>query len=132
MSDSFATPWTVAHQAPLSMGFPRRECWRGLPFPFLGDLPDPTTEPTFPALVSGFFTTEPSAKPHVKFTLVYFWCYCKWYNLKFLFCNCSLLVCQNRFLCIYIVPYDLVSSLINSRTYFIDSLIFSIIHNYVI
>ena len=35
MSDSFATPWTVARQAPLSMGFPRREYWSGLPFPFL-------------------------------------------------------------------------------------------------
>ena len=33
MSDSFATPWTVAHQAPLSMGFPRQEYWSGLPFP---------------------------------------------------------------------------------------------------
>ena len=36
----FATPWTVALQAPLSMGFPRRECWSGLPFPTPGDLPD--------------------------------------------------------------------------------------------
>ena len=36
VSDSFVTPWTVAHQAPLSMGFPRREYWRGLPFPSLG------------------------------------------------------------------------------------------------
>ena len=35
MSDSFATPWTVAHQAPVSMGFPRQEYWSGLPFPFL-------------------------------------------------------------------------------------------------
>ena len=72
MSDSFATPWTVAHQVPLSMGFPRRECWSGLPFPFLGDLPDPAIEPTFPALVSGFFTTEPSGKPHVKLLLCIF------------------------------------------------------------
>ena len=36
----FATPWTVAHQAPLSMGFPRQEYWNGLPFPSPGDLPD--------------------------------------------------------------------------------------------
>ena len=35
MSDSFATPWTVARQAPVSMGFPRQEYWSGLPFPFL-------------------------------------------------------------------------------------------------
>ena len=40
-SYSFATPWTVAHQAPLSMGFPRQEYWSGLPFPSPGDLPDP-------------------------------------------------------------------------------------------
>ena len=37
----FATPWTVAHQAPLSTGFSRQECWSGLPFPSPGDLPDP-------------------------------------------------------------------------------------------
>ena len=38
MSDSFVTPWTVAHQAPLSMGFPRQEYWSGLPFPSPGHL----------------------------------------------------------------------------------------------
>ena len=37
----FATPWTVACQAPLSMGFPRQEYWSGLPFPSPGDLPEP-------------------------------------------------------------------------------------------
>ena len=49
----FATPLTVARQAPLSVGFPRQECWSGLPFPSPGDLPDPGIEPTahaFPAL----------------------------------------------------------------------------------
>ena len=44
----FATPWTVAHQAPPSMGFPRQEYWSGLPFPATGDLPDPGTEPVSP------------------------------------------------------------------------------------
>ena len=39
MSDSFTTPWTVAHEAPLSMRFPRQEYWRGLPFPLPGDFP---------------------------------------------------------------------------------------------
>ena len=39
MSNSFVTPWTVAHQAPMSMGFPKQECWSGLPFPSPGDLP---------------------------------------------------------------------------------------------
>ena len=42
-----ATPWTVAHQAPLSMGFPRQEYWTGLPFPLPGDLSDPGIEPVF-------------------------------------------------------------------------------------
>ena len=46
----FATLWTVAHQAPLSMGFFRQEYWSGLPFPPLGDLPDPGITPVFPAL----------------------------------------------------------------------------------
>ena len=41
MSDSFATPWTAAHQAPLSMEFSRQEYWSRLPFPSPGDLPDP-------------------------------------------------------------------------------------------
>ena len=44
MSDS-ATSWTVAHQAPLSMGLPRQEYWSGLPFPPPGDLPDPEIKP---------------------------------------------------------------------------------------
>ena len=47
---TLATPWTVALQAPLSMGFPRQECWSGLPFPSPGDLPDPGIEPRSPAL----------------------------------------------------------------------------------
>ena len=63
MSDSLVTPWTVDHQAPLSMGFPRQEYWSGLPFPSPGNLPDPRTEPTSPALAGRFFTTEPPGKP---------------------------------------------------------------------
>ena len=47
----FATPWTVAFQAPLSMGFSRQEYWSGLPFPSPGDLPDPGFEPRSPALL---------------------------------------------------------------------------------
>jgi len=46
----FATPWTVAYQAPPSMGFSRQENWGGLPFPSPGDLPDPGMEPWSPAL----------------------------------------------------------------------------------
>ena len=70
----FATPWTVADQAPLSMGFPRQEYWSGLPFPSPGDLPDPGIEPTSPALGGGFFTTEPLGKPQVFFSHL---SYCK-------------------------------------------------------
>ena len=43
----FETPWTVAHQAPLSMGFSRQEYWSGLPRPPLGDLPDTGIKPRF-------------------------------------------------------------------------------------
>jgi len=59
MSNSFVTPWTVAHQAPLSMGFSRREHWSGSPFPPQGDLPEPGIKLASPALAGGFFTTEP-------------------------------------------------------------------------
>ena len=56
----FATPWTVARQAPLSMEFSRQEVWSGLPFPTPEDLPDPEIEP---ALTGGLFTSEPPGKP---------------------------------------------------------------------
>ena len=65
VSDS-ATPWTVDHQAPLSMGFSRQEDWSGLPFPSPGDLAHAGVQPTSPAspaLVGGFSTTEPPGKP---------------------------------------------------------------------
>ena len=54
-SDSFETPWAVAHQVPLSMGFFRQEYWSGLPFPFPGGLPDSGIEPASPASAGGFF-----------------------------------------------------------------------------
>ena len=57
-------PWTVAHQAPPSMEFPRQEHSNGLPFPSPGDLPDAGIKPMSPALVGGFFTTEPPRKPY--------------------------------------------------------------------
>ena len=69
----FATPWTAASQAPPSMGFSRQEYWSGLPLPSPGDLPDPGIEPGFPALASGFFTTEPPEAPtsfHLKDVLL--------------------------------------------------------------
>ena len=60
----FATPWTIARQVPLSMGFSRQEYWSELPCPPSGDLPDPVIEPTSPAspaLAGRFFSTVP---PH--------------------------------------------------------------------
>jgi len=48
----------VAHQAPLSVGFPREEYWSGLPFSSLEDLPDPAIETKSPEWESGFFTAE--------------------------------------------------------------------------
>ena len=83
------TPWTIAHQAPLSMGFPRQECWSrlpcprqeywsrlpcprqeywsGLPCPPSGDLPNPEIKPASlmsPALAGGFFTTNATWEVH--------------------------------------------------------------------
>ena len=55
----FATPWTVAYQAPPSMGFSRQEYWSGLPFPSPGDLPDPGIEPGSPAFQENALTSEP-------------------------------------------------------------------------
>ena len=54
----FATPWTIAGQAPLSMGFPRQKYWSGLLFPSPGDLPNLGVKPTSPNNGSGLFTTE--------------------------------------------------------------------------
>ena len=60
-----ATPWTVAHQAPPSMGFSRQESWSGLSVPSPGDLLDPGIEPTSPALRADALTSEPWGKPHL-------------------------------------------------------------------
>ena len=68
-----AAPWTVTHQAPLSIGFPRQEYWSGLPFPFLGDFPNPGIEPASPespALAGRYFTPEPSGKPYFMICLI--------------------------------------------------------------
>ena len=58
----FVTPWTVACQAPLSMGFSRQEYWSGLPFPSPGDLPNPGIKPESPALAGEFFATVSRGK----------------------------------------------------------------------
>ena len=66
MYNSFAIPWSVAHQAPLSMKFSRREYWSGLSFPPIGDLSNPgikLTSSVSPALMGRFFNTELPGKP---------------------------------------------------------------------
>ena len=83
-SDFLATPWTVARQDPLSMGFPRQEYWSMLQLPTPGDLPNPGIKPIFlesPALAEGFFTTSITWEDYIihKFTkymlisCLYYW-----------------------------------------------------------
>ena len=64
----FATPWTVAYQAPPSMGFSRQEYWSGLPFPSPGDLPDPGIEPRSPILEADALTSEPPGQENSRNT----------------------------------------------------------------
>ena len=77
----FTTPWIVACEVPLSMEFPRQEYWNGLPFPTPGNLPNPGTEPTSPALEGRFFTTDslplapPGLKPLVYIHVLFSWNY---------------------------------------------------------
>ena len=79
------TPWTVAHQASLSMGFSRQEYWSGLPFPSPGDLPDPGIERRYPTLQAEALTSEPPGKPLGKFAYFRFsakmHCDCQTQNL---------------------------------------------------
>ena len=71
VSNTFVTPWTVACQAPLSMGFSRQEYWSGLLFPPPEDLRDPGIEPESPALAGRFFTTAPPGKPYQWWEVAY-------------------------------------------------------------
>ena len=60
----FATPWTIAYEAPTSMGSSRQEYWSGLPFPSPGDLPNPGIEPRSPSLQADALTSEPPGQTH--------------------------------------------------------------------
>ena len=62
VSESLWPPWTIVYQASLSMGFSRQEYWSGLPFPSLGDLPDPGIKPRSPALQADALPSEPSPR----------------------------------------------------------------------
>ena len=64
------TSWTVAYQAPLSIGFPRQEYWSGLPLLSPGVLPDPGIELRPPALASRSFTTKPAGKPNYRLSIL--------------------------------------------------------------
>ena len=81
-------PWTVAHQAPLSLGLPRQEYWSGLPFPSPGDLPNSGIEPTSPALAGRSFTAEPAGKPGQVYACLVYICICT--PLKMLARLCAL------------------------------------------
>ena len=63
---TLATPWIVAYQAPLSMGFPRQGYWSGLPFPCPGDHPNPGIEPGSPALQADSLPTELQGSPYLE------------------------------------------------------------------
>ena len=67
----FATPWTVACQAPPSMGFSQHKYWSGLPFPSPWDLPDPRIEPRSPALQADSLPSEPPRKPVISIHSIY-------------------------------------------------------------
>ena len=65
MSESFVTPWTIACQASLSMGFPRQEYWSGLPFPSPGTLPDPGIKTKSPAWQADSLPLSPHQRGNV-------------------------------------------------------------------
>ena len=65
----FATLWSVAYQAPPSLGFSRQEYWSGLPFPSPGDLPNPGIKPGSPVLQADALPSEPPGKPQIMLDL---------------------------------------------------------------
>ena len=75
VSQFFATPWTVAHQAPLSMGFPRQEYWSGLPFPSAVDLSNPRIELGSPTLQVDSLLCEPPGRPNTLYYGLFIWLY---------------------------------------------------------
>ena len=78
----FATPWTVAHQAPLSLEFSRQEYWSSFPLPTPSDLPDPGIEPTSPALASRLFTTSATWESLIHLAVPQFPCLQNGFEIK--------------------------------------------------
>ena len=66
----FATPLTIAHQAPLFMEFSKQEYWSGLPFPSSGDLPNPEMEPGSPTLQTDYLLSESLGKPFLRLIVI--------------------------------------------------------------
>ena len=87
VSDSL-TPWTVARQAPLTMGFSKQEHWSGLPSPPPGDLPNSGVEPRSPALQADSLPSEPPGKPIFMYKDKYVWCFPRWHSGKGHTCQC--------------------------------------------
>ena len=115
MSDFFLTLWTVALQAPLSMGFPRQEHWNGLPFPSPGDLPNPEIKAASPVWAGEFFTTEPPGKPYFYFGLAVLQFICD--ELLEIFSVISQRVYQSLIIC-HLLFSLLLSERANSKRYF--------------
>ena len=85
----FTTPWTVADQAPPSMGFSRQEYWSGLPFPPPGDLPNPGIKPGSPALQTRRFTiwaTREALLGHLFWNVDHFKAFIKFVTILLLLC----------------------------------------------
>ena len=97
MSDTFVTPWTIAHKAPLSTGFSRQENWTGLPFLSPGDIPNPGTEPESPAfparrvdsLLLSHMASETSSEEFFPASSSA-WCFPATFGLKIYYCNLCL------------------------------------------
>ena len=90
------TPWTVAHQAPLSMGFSRQEYWSELPFPALEDPSHPVIRPRSPAWQVGSLLSEPPVKPIVYLNIANLSSFWKWKSLShvWLFATPWTVACQ--------------------------------------
>ena len=99
----FVTPWTVARQAPLSMGFSRQKYWSGLPFPPPGDLPNPGIKPKFPALQADSLPAEPSGSPTSGLHSLILICPVGWL-LTAVTLNCPLSLCKVILTCICQFP----------------------------
>ena len=105
---TFATPWTVSCQAPLSMGLSRQEYWSGLPFPSLGDLPDPGIEPGSPALQAGSLPVELQGKIYI------YMCVCMYIRVYTVFLSRLSSLCSgnvNGLLCYLLKCFKLVNGL---------------------